>query len=94
MKTTPSAVAVRTSHQILGIWLKNFLHQHNSRINTFVIAMAKINNLKFKFLPTHLVPSEYFIFPNLKKWLSVKRFAKNEKVDSEANVSIKIKEID
>jgi histone-lysine N-methyltransferase SETMAR len=49
--------------------------------------MAKINELKFELLPhapysPDLAPSDYFLFPNLKKWLSGKRFANNEEVES------------
>jgi histone-lysine N-methyltransferase SETMAR len=49
--------------------------------------VAKINELKFQLLPhapysPDLAPSEYFLFPNLKKWLGGKRFADNEAVES------------
>ena len=53
--------------------------------------MAKINKLKFKLLPhapysLDLAPSGYFLFPNLKKWLSGQRFANNKEVESAVNV--------
>jgi histone-lysine N-methyltransferase SETMAR len=49
--------------------------------------MAKINELQFELLPhtpysPDLAPSDYFLFPNLKKWLGCKRFAINEEVQS------------
>ncbi|KOC61938.1 Histone-lysine N-methyltransferase SETMAR [Habropoda laboriosa] len=49
--------------------------------------MAKINELKFELLlhapySPDLAPSDYFLFPNLKKWLGGKRFANNEEVES------------
>jgi histone-lysine N-methyltransferase SETMAR len=49
--------------------------------------MAKINELQFELLPhapysPDLAPSDYFLFPNLKKWLGGKRFANNEEVQS------------
>ena len=52
--------------------------------------MAKINDLKFELMPhppysPDLAPSDYFLFPNLKKWLGGKRFADNEEVISAVN---------
>ena len=49
--------------------------------------MVKIDELKFKLLPhapylPDLAPSDYFLFPNLKKWLDGQRFANNEEVES------------
>ncbi|XP_023241076.1 histone-lysine N-methyltransferase SETMAR-like isoform X2 [Centruroides sculpturatus] len=66
---------------------KMLFHQDNAPVHTFVITMAKINELRFKFLPhapysPDLAPSDYFLFPNLKKWLGDKRFANNEEVES------------
>ena len=51
---------------------KVLFHQDNAPVHTYVIAMAKINALKFKLLPhasysPDIAPSDYFIFPNLKK---------------------------
>ena len=47
--------------------------------------MAKINELKFELLlnapySPDLAPSDYFLFPNLKKWLSGQRFSNDEEV--------------
>ena len=58
-------------------------HEDNAPFHTSVIAMAKINELKFKLLPharcsPDLVRSDYFLFPNLKKWLSDRKFDNNE----------------
>lgn len=67
---------------------KNVLFdQDNAPVHTSLIAMAKINELKFQLLPhapysLDLAPSDYFIFPNLKKWLGGKRFSNNEEVES------------
>lgn len=66
---------------------KIFFHQDNAPVHTFVIAMAKINELQFELLlhapySPDLAPSDYFLFPNLKKWLGGKRFANNEEVNS------------
>ena len=46
--------------------------------------------LKFELLPhapysTDLAPSDYFLFPNLKKWLDGRRFTNNEEVESAVN---------
>ena len=60
---------------------KNVLfHEDNVPVHISVITMAKINEWKFKLLPhapysSDLVPSDYFLFPNLKKWLGGKKFA-------------------
>jgi len=35
-----------------------------------------------QWVKVRIVPSDYFLFPNLKKWLSGKRFANNEEVES------------
>ncbi|CAG4985279.1 unnamed protein product [Colias eurytheme] len=52
--------------------------------------MAKTEELKFELLPhapysPDLAPSDYFLFPNLKKWLGGKRFASNEDVETTVN---------
>src|SRR5436190_22178427 len=66
---------------------KVLFHQDNAPVHTSVIAVAKINELNFELLPhapysPDLAPSDYFLFPNLKKWLGGKRFANNEEVES------------
>src|SRR5436190_12976832 len=63
---------------------KVLFHQDNAPVHTSVIAMAKINELNFELLPhapysPDLAPSDYFLFPNLKKWLGGKRFANNKR---------------
>ena len=70
--------------------MKMLFHQDNVPVHTSVIAMAKINELKFKLLlhvpySPDLAPSDYFLFPNLKKWLGDQRFANNEEVKSAVN---------
>jgi len=69
---------------------KVLFHQDNAPVHTSIIAMAKINELKFELLPhapysPDLAPSDYFLFPNLKKWLGDKRFTNNEEVESAVN---------
>ena len=64
---------------------KVFLHQDNAPDHISTIAMAKINELKFE-LHRHapyspdLASSDYFLFPNITKWLGGRRFANNEEV--------------
>ena len=65
-------------------------HQDNAPVHTSAIVMAKIHELKFELLPhapysPDLAPSDYFLFPNLKKWLGGKRFTNNEEVESAVN---------
>lgn len=52
--------------------------------------MAKIHKLGYELLPhpaysPDLAPCDYFLFPNLKKWLGGKRFRSNEEVIAETN---------
>lgn len=51
--------------------------------------MAKIKELKSNCFLTHsirdLAPSDYFLFPNLKKWVGGKIFANNEEIKSTIN---------
>ena len=65
-------------------------HQDNTPVQTSVIAMAKINELKLKLLPhtpylPDLAPSDYFLSSNLKKWLDPQIFANNEEMESAIN---------
>ena len=50
---------------------KMLFYQNNAPVHTTIIAIAKINELKFKLLPhapysPDLTRSDYFLFPNLK----------------------------
>lgn len=69
---------------------KVLLHQDNARVHTCVVSMAKIHKLGYELLPhpaysPDLAPCDYFLFPNLKKWLGGKRFRSNEEVIAETN---------
>ena len=63
-------------------------HQENAPAHTSLIAMAKINELRFQLLfhPPYspdLAPCVYRLLPNLKKWLEGKRFQdKSEVIDA------------
>ena len=61
---------------------KVLFHQDNARVHTCVVVMAKIHELSYELLPhppysPDLSPCDYFLFPNLKKWLGGKRFDSN-----------------
>ncbi|QQP31396.1 Mariner transposase, partial [Caligus rogercresseyi] len=54
---------------------KVLFHQDNARVHTCVVSMAKFYELRYELLPhppysSDLAPSDYFLFPNLKKWLA------------------------
>ncbi|GFT35473.1 mariner Mos1 transposase [Trichonephila clavipes] len=59
--------------------------QDNAIAPKSVIAMTKINECKFELLPhasysPDLAPLDYFLFSNLKKWLSGQQFSIDEEV--------------
>ena len=69
---------------------KELFYQDIASVHISVIAVAKINELKFKLLPrapysVDSAPSDYFIFSKLKKWLGNQRFANNDEVESAVN---------
>ena len=52
--------------------------------------MAKLHKLRYELLPhspfsPDLALSDYFLFPNLKKWLGGKRFYSNDEIISQTN---------
>jgi len=58
-------------------------HQDNARVHTSVLTMAKFKQLNYELLehPAYspdLAPSDYYLFPNLKKCLAEKCFTSNE----------------
>ena len=64
---------------------KIVFHQDNTQAHTCVASMAKIMELKFELLPhpqysPDLAPSDYFLSPNLKKWLCGQHFTSKEEV--------------
>lgn len=69
---------------------KILFHHDNAPAHSSIVAMAKINELKFQLLsqPPYspdLAPSDYYLFPNLKKWLGGKKFESNEQVIGAVN---------
>lgn len=70
---------------------KIIFHQDNAPAHTSMIAMAKLHELRYELLPhppysPDLAPSDYFLFPNLKRWLQGKKFYTNEEVEWETDV--------
>ena len=64
--------------------------QDNASAHTSTIAMAKFHELRYELLPhppysPDLAPSDFFLFPNLKKWLAGKKFTSNEEAINETN---------
>ena len=60
-------------------------HHDNPTTHTSAIAAAKLFDLRYEILPhppysPDLAPSDYFLFPNMKTWLGVKRFSSNEEI--------------
>jgi [histone H3]-lysine36 N-dimethyltransferase SETMAR len=69
---------------------KVLFHQDNAPAHKSAIAMAKIHELGFELVPhsaysPDLAPSDYHLFPNLKKWLGGKRFSTNSEVIAAVN---------
>ena len=59
--------------------------------------MAKLNELSFELLPhppysPDLAPSDYYLFPNLRKMLQGKRFYSNEEVITKTNAYFEVKD--
>lgn len=66
---------------------KILFHDDNAPAHTSLIAQAKKHELGFEILPhppysPDLAPSDYYLFPNFKRWLCGKRFCSNSEVKS------------
>lgn len=64
---------------------KILFHHDNAPAHSSVKAMVKLDSLGYELLPhppysPDLAPSDYYLFPNLKRWLQGKRFHTNEEV--------------
>ncbi|KYN28021.1 Presenilins-associated rhomboid-like protein, mitochondrial [Trachymyrmex cornetzi] len=71
---------------------KVLYHHDNAPSHTSLKAMVKLDQLRFKLVahPPYspdLAPSDYYLFPNLKRWLQGKRFRSNEEVIAEIEFS-------
>ncbi|EGI59173.1 Mariner Mos1 transposase [Acromyrmex echinatior] len=67
---------------------KVLYHHDNAPSHTFLKAMVKLDQLRFKLVahPPYspdLAPSDYYLFSNLKRWLQGRRFTSNEEVIAE-----------
>lgn len=64
---------------------KVLFHQDNAPAHKCAVAMAKLYELRYELVPhppysPDLAPSDYYLFPDLKKWLGGKRFESNGEV--------------
>jgi Transposase. len=64
--------------------------QDNAPVHTALDTMLKLREIHFELVDhppfsPDLAPSDFFLFPNLKKWLAGKRFTSNEEVITETN---------
>lgn len=69
---------------------KKLFHQDNAPSHKSIKTMAKLNDLGYELLPhppysPDLAPSDYYLFPDLKRWLQGKRFYSNEEVEFETD---------
>ncbi|EGI57968.1 Histone-lysine N-methyltransferase SETMAR, partial [Acromyrmex echinatior] len=71
-------------------WVPRLLtiDQKQQRVDDSTVAMIKLDQLRFELVahPSYspdLAPSNYYLFPNLKRWLQGKRFTSNEEVIAE-----------
>lgn len=69
---------------------KVLFHQDNAPAHSARDTTDKLKELRYELVPhppysPDLAPSDYFLFPRLKMWLSGKRFYSNEEVELETN---------
>lgn len=79
--------AIRTKRPHLA-GKKVLFHQDNAPAHNSMVAMAKLHQLRYELLPhppysPDLAPSDFFLFPNLKRYLRGKRFYSNAEVIAE-----------
>ena len=69
---------------------KIIFHHDNAPAHTSRVSMAKINELRYELLPhppysPDLAPSDFHLFPRLKKFLGGKRFSSNDELKATVN---------
>lgn len=69
---------------------KVLFHQDNARVHTSLETMAQIRDCGFELLPhpaysPDLAPSDFHLFPDLKKHLGGQKFSSNEEVEAAVN---------
>jgi len=67
---------------------KVLFHHDNAPVHSSAIATAKLVELRYELLPhlpysPNLASYDFFLFPNIKKWLGGKRFTLNEELIAE-----------
>ncbi|XP_018352128.1 PREDICTED: histone-lysine N-methyltransferase SETMAR-like [Trachymyrmex septentrionalis] len=74
-------------------WVRRLLtvDQKQQRVDDSTATMAKLDQLRFELVahPPYspdLAPSDYYLFPNLKRWFQGKRFRSNKEVIAETEV--------
>jgi Transposase. len=66
---------------------KIIFHQDNAPAHKSVLAMGKLRDLRYNLLGhPDLAPSDFHLFPNLKKFVSGKHFASDEEVEGTLDV--------
>ncbi|KAG5344583.1 SETMR methyltransferase, partial [Acromyrmex charruanus] len=70
---------------------KVLFHQNNARVHTCPAPVVKFNEIRYELLPhltfARLVPCDYFLFPNLKKF-GGKRFITREQLIAETKAYV------
>jgi len=74
--------------RLSGVTFAFVLYHHDNASHTSLKAMTKLDQLRFELVvhPPYspdLTLSDYYLFPNLKRWLQRKRFTSNEEVIAE-----------
>lgn len=69
---------------------KVLFHHDNAPAHTSAVSTAKLLEIRFEIVshPPYspdLAPSDYYLFPNMKKWLAGKRFHSNDEVIAATN---------
>ena len=69
---------------------KALYHHDNAPAHSSMIAQAKLHEIKFEMVPQppyspDLSPSDFYLFPNLKRWLTGQQFYSNEELIAETN---------
>ena len=83
----------RRNHKETALFVEEQKHflQDNAPAHKSIKTMAKINKLRFELLPhppysPDLALSDFYLFPNLKRWLQEERFSSNEGVEWETYI--------
>lgn len=66
---------------------KVLFHHDNAPAHSSVVAQVKLHELGYELLPhppysPDLAPCDYYLFPNLKRWLQGKKFGSNEEAEA------------